>query len=261
MLDANGHAIKLCGIVIDLTDQVATTEALAESEMRFEAVAESIPQMVWSTDADGRHDYFNRRWNEFTGLKAQEVTPDAWTRLVHPDDWPTLSEVWKDCLATGKPYDIEYRFLHRSGAYRWLRVMALPLRDRRGQITRWYGTSTDIEDAKLLEAERELVANELDHRLKNLFALVNGLVVLSVRDEPGMAPLAKVLQERLAALHTAHSFIRSREADPRGTAHSLQALVRTLLKPYDDGRARILLAGGQCRDEPGHGDASGSGLS
>ncbi|MCM8729761.1 PAS domain-containing protein [Hephaestia sp. GCM10023244] len=240
---ADGKTAKLCGVVIDLTDQVATANALAESEMRFDALAESIPHIVWSTDAEGLHDYFNRHWNEFTGLDGLTASPDTWTRLVHADDWERVSGTWAQCLATGQPYDIEYRFLYHSGAYRWLKVMALPLRDRHGQITRWYGTATDIDDAKHLETERELVANELDHRIKNLFALVNGLVALSVRDEPQMAPLAAVLQHRLGALHTAHGFLRSTSAKTDVLGATLQALVRTLLKPYDDGGTRILIVG------------------
>ena len=229
---ATGAVAKICGIAIDLTNQTIAEGALADSERRFQALVESIPQIVWSSDAAGRHDYFNSRWNEFTGLDAASMDGASWERLVHPDDWPLVAERWSECIATGRTYDIEYRFLHHSGHYRWLRVMALPVQDAGGNITRWYGTSTDIEESKGLEMERELVANELDHRIRNLFALVNGLVALSGREDAAFSPFAQQLQRRFAALHRAHEFIHARD---RLTASpgSVQKLARTILAPYE----------------------------
>lgn len=239
--DESGAIVKLCGVVIDLTSQIAAEDALADSERRFRGLVEAIPQIVWSTDSEARHDYFNSRWSEFTGIDAASVDGTIWERLVHPEDWPRVAEQWQECVATGQPYDIEYRFLHHSGRYRWLRVMALPVRGADGAIVRWYGTSTDIEEKKTLEMERELVANELEHRIRNLFALVNGLVMLSVRENAAFAPFADHLQRRLSALHEAHAFIRAREPVLE-RAPSIQALVRTVLAPYDD-NGRIAVHG------------------
>jgi two-component sensor histidine kinase len=119
--------------------------------------------------------------------------------------------------------------------------MALPMRDSDGEITRWYGTSTDIEESKTIEMERELVANELEHRIRNLFALVNGLVMLSAREDAAFAPFAGRLQRRLLALHKAHEFIRGC-APVHESATSLQALARAILAPYDDS-GRIVMQG------------------
>jgi PAS domain S-box-containing protein len=238
--DESGAIVKLCGVVIDLTSQIAAEDALADSERRFHGLIESIPQIVWSADHQARHDYFNARWNEFTGLGAANLDPAAWEKLVHPDDWQRVSQRWAECVATGKPYDIEYRFLHHSGQYRWLRVMALPVRGADGEIMRWYGTSTDIEESKAIEMERELVANELEHRIGNLFALVNGLVSLSAREDASAAAFADRLRHRLSALHKAHEFIRAR-APVHAGAKSVQALARTILAPYDDnGRIAVM---------------------
>ncbi|MBX3483473.1 PAS domain-containing protein [Phenylobacterium sp.] len=237
--DEKGAVVKLCGVVVDLTSQIAAEDALADSERRFRGLVESVPQIVWSTDVHGRHDYFNSRWNEFTGVDVSDMDETTWEVLVHPDDWRRVSEDWSGCVATGRPYDIEYRFLHHSGRYRWLRVMALPVRDADGAITRWYGTATDIEENKTLEMERELVANELEHRIRNLFALVNGLVVLSGREDAAFGPFADQLRHRLSALHTAHEFIRSRDTVPDGT-RSLQSLARAILAPYEGGRGIVV---------------------
>lgn len=236
-----GAVVKLCGVVIDLTSQIAAEDALADSERRFQALVEALPQIVWSADAEGRHDYFNSRWNEFTGLDTASMDSVTWEGLVHPDDWPQVSERWQECIATGDPYDIEYRFLHHTGQYRWLRVMALPVRASDGRIRHWYGTSTDIEESKSLEMERELVSHELDHRIRNLFALVNGLVALSGREDAAFAPFAEQLQRRFSALHKAHEFIHAR-GPLSEKAGSVQALARTILAPYED-TARIVVQG------------------
>ena len=241
----DGAVAKLCGVVVDLTSQIAAEDALADSEQRFHTLIEAIPQIVWSTDSQGRHDYFNLRWNEFTGLDAARVDGAIWETLVHPEDWPRVAAQWNESIATGKPYDIEYRFLHHSGRFRWLRVMALPVRGADGAITRWYGTSTDIEESKVIEMERELVANELEHRIRNLFALVNGLVALSLREDSRSAPFADRLRQRLSSLHRAHEFIRGRGA-VQDKVRSLQALAGAILAPYDAG-GRILIEGDDAR--------------
>lgn len=241
MRDEQGAIAKLCGVAIDLTNQTRAENALVESEGRLRAVVEFVPQIVWSTDPQGQHDYFNSRWYEFTGIDTGRLEPAAWERLVHPEDWARVSEHWGHSLATGAPYDIEYRFLHHTGRHRWLRVMALPVLDPNGIITRWYGTATDIEDGKTLELERELVTHELDHRIRNLFALVNGLVALCGREDPGFRSFADTLQRRLGALHKAHELIRRR--DPSNmAAMSLGSLVRNILSPYEVDQ-RILIQG------------------
>lgn len=160
----DGAVERLLGVVVDVTDQMETASALAESRFQFQTLTEALPQIVWSCDAEGRHDYFSARWSEFTGIEQADITEDTWKRLVYPEHWQTVASVWEDALISGDAYDVAYRFRHRSGEYRWLRVMALPIRDERGRITRWFGTSTDVHDSYLVAEERERLAREL-HRI------------------------------------------------------------------------------------------------
>jgi PAS domain S-box-containing protein len=246
--DDQQRVTQLAGIIIDTTHEVETATALAHSNLRFDTLAEAIAQIVWSTDAQGTHDYFNRRWSEFTGIDHTDITPELWTDLVHPDDWPRVARTWAECLATGRTYDIDYRFRHRSGSYRWLRNIAMPMRDADGKILRWYGTSTDIEDAKQLDARKEIVTRELDHRIKNLFSLVSGLVSLSEREEPRLAPLAERLRLRLTALHQAHGLIGIGGGNEPG---SLKSLLYELLDPYRSGNSgQIAIEGEDCLIAP-----------
>lgn len=244
VFDQHNAVSRVIGVFLDLTAQEKAAEALELSDRRFNIVSESIPEIVWSADAAGRHDYFNHRWHEFTGMTADDTGPESWAGLVHPDDARRVTEAWTASLKTGEPYSIDYRFRHHDGRYRWLKVQAKPLRNAQGAVVRWYGTSTDIDDAKQLEAEREAVAGELDHRIGNLFALVNGLVNVSVREGGTVAEVADTIRGRLKALHEAHGLIRRHNT---GGATSMTGLLQMLLRPYDDGGGRISVSGDDVR--------------
>ncbi|WP_240232953.1 PAS domain-containing sensor histidine kinase [Devosia lacusdianchii] len=233
-LDAEGKAQRFPGVVVDVTEQRRTSEALAESELRFRTLADTMPQMVWSTLPDGYHDYYNARWYEFTGVPAGSTDGEGWNDMFHPEDQQRAWEVWKHSLATGEPYHIEYRLKHHTGTYRWTLGLALPIRDAAGHIIRWFGTCTDIHEAKLAGEERELVAQELSHRIKNIFAVLTGLISLSARSRPEVKPFAEELRQRIYALGEAHDFVQphSRASRPDGAQGSLAALVDRLMRPY-----------------------------
>jgi PAS domain S-box-containing protein len=211
------------------------------SDARFSVLADTMPQMVWSTLPDGFHDYYNARWYEFTGVPPGSTDGEAWNGMFHPDDQERAWARWRHSLATGEPYEIEYRLRHHSGEYRWTLGRALPLRDENGAIVRWYGTCTDIDSAKRLEEERALVANELSHRIKNIFAVISGLIHLSARAFPEAKPFADVLRERVGALGRAHDFV-SPHSPGSGPPTSLFAMLGELLAPYQEG-TRIVVEG------------------
>ncbi len=230
--DKTGAPGKVPGVVVDLTARNATRAVLAESRLRLETLTDAVPHIVWSTDGQGTFDYFNSRFHEFTGVPARQGGIDIW-RFVHPQDLERVRQAWRASQATGAAFDVEYRFRHRSGDYRWMRAMAQPMRAANGRIARWYGTSTDIHDTKLLGIERELVSRELDHRIKNLFALVNGLIGISLREAPELGPVADDLRRRLGALHDAHRYIRIAPNGARaGCRTALKGLIAQLLEPY-----------------------------
>lgn len=360
--DETGRIMRWFGTNTDVTARFETEAALRESEARFRTIADAMPQMVWSTRPDGFHDYYNARWYEFTGVPAGSTDGEAWNGMFHPDDQDLAWQRWRHSLETGEPYEIEYRLRHHSGEYRWTLGLALPIRDAQGQITRWFGTCTDIHaskqaaaalseaqtrlhlalaasaigiweveaatghltwdgrtraitgyseeqpphytrdflaaihvedrarvDAALQDAiatsseieeelriaplngeavlwvliqgrriiredgsvhligtvvdidaqksfaeERALVAQELSHRIKNIFAVISGIIGLSVRAYPEAKAFAGQLRERLAALGRAHDFVRphSAESGPADGQTRLQELLRQLFSPY-----------------------------
>ena len=125
---------------------------------------------------------------------------DAWNGIFHPEDQERAWEVWRHSLATGEPYQIEYRLRHHDGTYRWTLGRALPMVDDQGAITRWIGTCTDIHEQKLASEEREVIAQELSHRIKNIFAVISGLITFAARSRPEFRPIADDLRQRVTAL-------------------------------------------------------------
>jgi len=134
-------------------ERVRAQARLLDSEAKLHAIANSIDQMVWSTRSDGYHDYYNERWYEYTGVPPGSTDGEAWNGMFHPDDQDRAWAVWRRSLETGEPYHIEYRLRHRTGEYRWVIGRAQCVRDADGNVSRWYGTCTDIHDQKLAEEQ------------------------------------------------------------------------------------------------------------
>jgi diguanylate cyclase (GGDEF)-like protein/PAS domain S-box-containing protein len=121
---------------------------------------DTIPHMVWSLDRNGRA-YFNRRWEDFTGVPLDQCDRHHLCRLVHPDDMRRTFEGWKCGIRSAQEFDIEFRIRPHSGPYRWVLARAVPSRDKSGTITGWYGTCTDVHDRVLAqEALRSSIRKE-----------------------------------------------------------------------------------------------------
>lgn len=146
-----GEATSLVGTLADVTEAHHAQEALRASELRFRQLADAMPQIVFTATPDGHVDYFNRRWYEYTGIPEGEVGFESWRHAHLPERLPRVIEAWNAALRTGEPYELEYPLRRRDGVYRWHLARALPVRDARGAIVRWYGTNTEIHDRKLAE--------------------------------------------------------------------------------------------------------------
>lgn len=144
--------------------EISRREAdIAASDRRFQAMAGAMPQMVWTTQPDGYHDFYNDRWYDFTGVPRGSTDGEAWNGMFHPEDQERAWTRWRHSLATGDPYEVEYRLRHHTGAYRWTLGRAMPLYDAEGRIERWFGTCTDIEDLKQAQNEASKLAAIVAH--------------------------------------------------------------------------------------------------
>ncbi|MBK0393877.1 ATP-binding protein [Ramlibacter algicola] len=169
-----------------------------ESERRLREMAESMPQIVYVADRHGQMLYLNQQWERYTGRPT--ATEADMTAVVHPDDFDRMMQLWRHALGTGQPMTSEFRVRNaRDGVYRWWLTRAVPIRDDRGRVVRWYGTSTDIDDFKRnaealaqahaalqqVERRKDQFIATLAHELRNPLApLRNGVQLLAMGGGP-----------------------------------------------------------------------------
>ncbi|HKX78484.1 MAG TPA: PAS domain-containing protein [Novosphingobium sp.] len=220
--------------------------AIDQLTQRFNVLADVMPHLVWSTDHRGMADYYNRGWCEFTGRPAQASYGAGWISDLHPEDRRRAEECWGEAVRGGTSYEVEYRLRNGAGEYRWMLARGEPVADPSGAITRWIGTCTDIHEQKASEERLHILSRELNHRIKNIFAVIGGLIALTVRRSPEAASAGRTLQERVLALGRAHDFVRTHSGpDLQPHPHSsLKGMLQTLLEPYQEASAfRIAVKG------------------
>jgi diguanylate cyclase (GGDEF)-like protein/PAS domain S-box-containing protein len=122
--------------------------AARERELYFQTMAEAVPEIIWTADPDGMDDFFNQKCFDYTGLPLDQLKGLGWQKIIHPDDLDGCASRWKDALHTGDPYDVEYRLRGKDGTYRWFLGRANPIRNPAGEIVKWFGSCTDIENQK-----------------------------------------------------------------------------------------------------------------
>src|SRR5271168_592444 len=159
--DASGN-LEFVGAVSDISEQRRAEAVIREQEAELRQVVDTIPAIVWSTLPDGSNTYVNKRFAEYSGSSAEQMAGSGWQALIHPDDLERHASKWVEAVATGKPLENEVRSRRSDGQYRWQLDRGVPLRDEDGNIVKWYGVTTDIEDRK--QAEDEIRGQESELR-------------------------------------------------------------------------------------------------
>jgi PAS domain S-box-containing protein len=223
--DASGQVEGIFVQGADVTDRVVALSALRESELRFRTIADLVPQMIWSTLPDGCHDYYNKGWYDFTGVPRGSTDGEAWSGMFHPDDQERARARWRHSLATGEPYEIEYRLRDREGQYQWVLGRALPVRDETGRIVRWMGTCTEIHELKRVQQmlEQSQAALRTADRQKDQF-----LAMLAHELRNPLAPIATAAQLLKLAPDRPGSVRQAAEIIERQAAH-MRNLVEDLV--------------------------------
>jgi PAS domain S-box-containing protein len=156
--DREGRVLRWYVLLTDIDDRRRAEEALRASEVKLRQVIDAIPTLAWCNLPDGPNEFLSKPWHDFTGLSPEESHGWGWSVAFHPEDMPPLMEKWRKMLVSGESDEIEARIRRHDGVYRWFLIRAQAFRDESGNIIRWYGTSTDIEDRK--RAEEALARNE-----------------------------------------------------------------------------------------------------
>jgi PAS domain S-box-containing protein len=134
-----------------LTEAALRAEVTAKhAERELRLAINTIPALVWSTSPDGSLDLINQRWEEI-GLSLDDLQGSEWINVLHPDERTGVAERWRTAVETETPYENIERVRRADGEYRWFLSRAQPLRDELGNIVKWYGADTDIEDQKRAE--------------------------------------------------------------------------------------------------------------
>ncbi len=169
--DDRGNPVRLIGVVQDVTERKHAEDALRESEEQLRSMIDSVSQLAWIARADGYIFWYNRRWYEYTGTAPEQMEGWGWQSVHDPKILPEVMERWPASIRSGVPFEMEFPLLRSDGIYRWFLTRVEPLRDSRGQIVRWFGTNTDIDDLRksrevLEESERKF--RELAESLPDL---------------------------------------------------------------------------------------------
>jgi PAS domain S-box-containing protein len=146
----------------DISARKTAEDTLRQSEEELRALANSIPQLAWMAQADGAVVWFNERWYDYTGTRADQVEGWGWQSTLDPDALPAMLQRWKDSIRTGNPFDMEYPILGADGQYRWFLTRINAVRDRLGHVVRWFGTSTDVDQVKRVQQALREESNVLE---------------------------------------------------------------------------------------------------
>src|SRR5260221_561177 len=150
--DAQGTILKYIGTCTDIEEQKRTEQQLKESEENWRVLAETVPQLVWTTRPDSLVEYWNHRWYDYRDSSLEQVLGHGWRQFLHPEEAEGVLAFRHQTLQTGEPYESECRLRNgQTGEYRWFLARGVPVRDETGQIVKWFGTNTDIEDQKRIE--------------------------------------------------------------------------------------------------------------
>jgi PAS domain S-box-containing protein len=166
--DAKGAIVGASKIARDVTAHKQAEEVLRESEERFHAMLNGIPQLAWTAEPDGYIFWYNQRWYDYTGTTPEQTKGWDWQDIHDPDILPKVLDRWKTAIAEGTPFEMEFPLRAGDGSFRTFLTRVLPLKDANGQVLRWFGTNTDISERKLAEVQLAGQAQELIRRAEEL---------------------------------------------------------------------------------------------
>ncbi len=203
----SGQLLRWFGVSVDIHDRHLAEQALRESEARFRAIADLVPDLLWSNDASGRVEWFNRRWSEYTGQEMNEALGQGWLEAIHPDDRPVTLKCWRQTLQAQACFVAEHRIRRHDGAWRWHLLRSEPSLDTAGHVSRWFGSAIDVHDQYCAQ---QLLEQRVQQRTAELRAILDTAAsAIVATDRTGHITMLNPAAERMLALPTAQAQGRS----------------------------------------------------
>lgn len=206
--DETGKVTGYLAIMRDITERLKAEETLRQ-------LADAMPQIVWTATKEGNLDYYNRRFFEYSDITYEQAKDSGWKSAIHPDDVRSTSAKWERAVVDKSIYIDEFRLRRRDGAYRWHLARAVPVENEYGEVTKWYGTSTEIHDQKesldqLIEERelRDMFVSTLSHDLRTPLTSVKLSGQLIKRMYPENDKLSKSVDRILQGIERADSMIQ-----------------------------------------------------
>ncbi|HYF55758.1 MAG TPA: HWE histidine kinase domain-containing protein [Salinarimonas sp.] len=241
---ADGRADRVVGAAIDITERRRTESALRESEARFRHMADSAPALIWMTDDQGRITFANMHYDHLFGRPARDMAGHGWRDIVLTEDLAAFEAAFQAAFAARAPFRSEVRVRDRHGAVRWLRCEGVPRLDDAHRFLGYTGCNVDVTDAKVAEERRDLLINELNHRVKNTLATVQSIATQTLRNVLTADQARRDIEQRLMALSRAHDVLTRENWE----GASLREIAAGALAPYRSaGEGRLLVAGPDAR--------------
>ncbi len=228
-------------------ERARAERALRESEERFRELADNVSQLVWTADPSGWIYWYNKRWYDYTGTTLAQMQGWGWRDVHHPDHIGQIIAEVQSKWAGGEAWEGTYLLRSAQGEYRWFLTRAEPIRDKAGELVRWFGTNTDITDQKRAEEHQRLLINELNHRVKNTLTTVQSIASQTLRNASSLGEARQAFEERLFALSRAHDVLTRENWD----GADLYEIVAQAVEPYSNrGEDRLHLGGPHVRLPP-----------
>ncbi|MDB5257465.1 MAG: sensor signal transduction histidine kinase [Chitinophagaceae bacterium] len=153
--DQKGNPVNFAGTVLDITEEKVAMQALQKNERKFRLLADALPQLIWTSDAKGKLNYYSQTFFDFSGLSPEHLSDNNWLEIIHPEEKDNNQKKWEEALVSGDTFIAEHRLQRHDGEYRWHLSRAIAQRDEHGSILMWVGTSTDIHIQKMASRELE----------------------------------------------------------------------------------------------------------
>lgn len=157
---ADGRRL-LISSATDVTERISAQESLMDSESQFRTLANSMPHLAWMAHPDGANYWYNQGWYDYTGTKTGEMDGSRWVSLQDPLILPQVLEKWSEALKAGNLFEMEFPLLGKDGIFRWFLTRVSPVRNKAGEITKWFGTATDVDQQRILLNAVETQKNRL----------------------------------------------------------------------------------------------------